>query len=217
MSNNINITPEQMIELTQGTITALGGDWIISDSQIDMNRRITDLERADGLSIRLIFDGWKSLGRVNVIGIWREYPNGHSYSPEDASSISVAYNRGAVIIAREIKRRFLPKYEPLHFKYESARLAFILKKHTRRAMMVTARHIVGDGRMTTDPNNNDQLRLLAGRFDDRHLQVSYCTHHDGYEINLTAVPPSLASAIMELYRSHRESPPPPTHHQVALI
>lgn len=117
--------------LIQNVGMQLGPEWTVSESEMFSWRTDAHIARADGASVYLSIDK----GRITVGGI---YPTGGHvlHRPKD---ISVAVTRGAVAIAQEITRRFLPAYLPVYQRAcEQAEATKVFEAGRRQALEALA-------------------------------------------------------------------------------
>jgi hypothetical protein len=154
-------------------VSELGGSWAIEPAKAEDVRDHVMLRDADGRRVELCVPQYNYTGKVEVSG-WFDYGPTHlgisfPYG-KTRPQISVSLSRGGAVIAKEIKRRFLPAYDELfHSIGESVRKA---TNYRDTQMGITAR-----------------LAALAGAEPKRTQERSFCLITDNYtrtvEVNVS--------------------------------
>lgn len=173
----------------------------------DCEMRGTRLFDGNGREIYLRIDSYQNPNRVEVSGSYPASEDGTRYWPSDiwedgeklaGPEITVATDRGAEVIAREILRRFYPRY--IEIWVQLFRRAAARNKAQRRGREIgdLMQGALGADRM--DDNGQSGYRYddgpraefkVWGSADDPHV-----------DLELKNLPPSLAGKIANLYRDH---------------
>lgn len=106
------------------------------------------ITNADGAQITVSGNGWTRDGRLTIgAGRWPKTKKGEECGPNGYSDphprITVAENRPAKDIAREIERRFLPDYLPLYAKMVEQRNAIDVRQDSAKVKVTELTKIIG--------------------------------------------------------------------------
>lgn len=157
----------------QEVATALGAGWQLEPS--DDIHRWPALVRADGAKIWFNRKGYgKDANRIYVHGGWPHNPvtnqvetpyfSEYSENGRSAPQISVNADRGAVAVARDIARKFLPVYQPLFDKMTAEVARQIQHQSDQQSLAERVAPLVG-GTVTTNNRreNQSEVRVPYGR------------------------------------------------------
>jgi hypothetical protein len=151
--------------------------------------------RTDGATVSLFVDG-RHNARIEISGKCVRDCQGQ-YHPYDfhkkVPRISVAHNRGAMVIAKEIERRFLPDYLPL---FALGKEQATQHDAAYEAMRTLTKCLADCAGCTVSSAEQDRFSLYQGyhkpSFD---VQVGW---HGDVTIKLENIAPELARQIMDL-------------------
>lgn len=164
--------------------------------------RYTCITGPDGCGLHVDLDTWPKKPRLNITGQWpKSIGDGrgrHSFYPyQDQPHITVAFGRGAQAIAKDISRRFLPKYLPMWEQMVEQRASYM--DENKREQEVLAR-LAAAGGVT---HKGTAVRIWERcKIDDPRATatVSFCPdkHNPTVDLKLENIPVSTAETIMAL-------------------
>lgn len=183
--------------------TELGEGWSMDAPRTDEDNGYRNVSHTDGRSFSMFASLWgKHDGKVSVSGNWnfgdRELGITFPYG-KTQPKISVALDRGAAVIAKEITRRFLPDYDKLF-----AEISETVRTHTAHRDKKTA--IVG------------RLAAVAGVAPDRINNHKFSVYHDSdaphvevevygtVTLKIDTLSESLATEILQLVNNRTKHP-----------
>jgi len=187
-------TPLAQAEL----LAAFGPDWR------DGNRPDQDygqkLIHVDGYAIWFGFDTHR--GRYEVSPVWPTYPDGSmcypsTYDPMHIDRINVSASRGAVAIAKDVQRRFLPGYVAA-WRAMMARVEAQRAHEARGLDGLTRIAALVNKPIRTEYNGRPNTSLyLSGDFHPHQVTV----HGDSVRFEAFSCPVEVALAILPLLRT----------------
>lgn len=155
-----------------------------------------------GCGIHVSLDTRNSGGRLNITSQWPEQINDgrgtHSFYPyQDRPHITVGFGRGAQAIAKDIARRFLPKYLPMWEQMLQRRAAYMDER--KREQELLARLAAAGGAT----HNGTEVHIWQrGKIGEPRATatVSFCPDKDNPTVNLKLgnIPITTAEQIMAL-------------------
>ena len=145
-------------------------------------------------------------GRLAIIGLWpdpiRDTRGTHTFYPyKDRPRITVAFGRGAQAIAKDITRRFLPKYLPMWEQAVQRRDAY--KNESKREQEFLDRLAAAGGAKATHEAGQPEVRIWQrGRFDEPQATATVSFYPDAdnptVELKLENIPVTSAETILAL-------------------
>jgi len=107
--------PKSLVEFAEQVANEMEEEWKVDTEKEYQYHRVVLEGPRDGVISIVVDRGWENSNRVRIFGGYPTYEGVTVLSSHDTKfpEIGVAISRGAAVIAREIQRRFLPKYWPL--------------------------------------------------------------------------------------------------------
>ena len=200
----MNEKPDTLLEFAQQVAEALGHGWTAHGVNGNNARAIIENPNTTPEGIAAFYVGcdhcwWERSDRVEVTGRYPGYkgrPVLNSYE-DDFPRITCAVDRGAEAVAREIERRFLPRYWPLaekalelaaHYERENATAG----EAARDIAEIVGGEVSVDGQRLLD---TPSVRFSKDGGGNGRMYGKMEVHGDEVNLDMSGVPVALAERI----------------------
>lgn len=197
MTNHDTSTAQRrrdMLEFATAVAEHLEG---VTASQRD-DTMAADFTDKDGRGFLIVWP-W-NVERAEIVGDYPRHPERGRWYPDNAPRIGVSITRNPEHVARDIARRFLPKFAETYDAWLATIAAHHAYKDAERATAETMRAALG---LAADPRAREDE---PGRVELRHhTSGPYGRLECGparVDLELHNVPPALAERIAELLAEH---------------
>ena len=194
--------------LTQGIADALGSEWEVQMEDDNWSRRIN--HKLSQKRLYISGDGYNKPTKVTISGylnvgengqyvqVYQAGTDGTGWHKQDPGSISVTIARGYEVIAKEIKRRFLPEYD----RIMTLALAQVQKdkeyKDAKRANLERMANAAGH----TLPAKDERYQRRDDAFNVSfgHLSVEVKAGQSDIDIKIDNLTPAQAENLLQLLK-----------------
>lgn len=146
----------------------------------------------------------RNSGRLNIVGQWpnpvRDGRGTQTFYPyEDQPRITVAFGRGAQAIAKDITRRFLPKYLPMWEQMVQNRCDYVDARKRRGVLLA---RLAAAGGVTHSADQPEVRIWEMGKINEPRATATVSLYPDKnnptVDLKLENIPMSAAEQIMAL-------------------
>lgn len=197
-----------ILELACDVSAALTDRWTVETANCRPNEatltRYKNDKWDDKWEIRLATNGYADQGRVKASSSFNQFGDWYNYTHEAPPYITVAESRGPAVVAKEIQRRLLPKYETMYNHIKKQKEEFLAAK----ALEIDAFGLIAE---VTHGEIPAELLKEQHRANGRRLEVRFGRHgefnwpngiaeyyYEGrMDIQLHKLTPQEAGAVLE--------------------